>query len=194
MSTSQPQSVTSLTNEYASPRQAAEAIVGLSTQDKVDLRVSARTFWEQRMRGPNVDSDADDLFQEAVVRTLKGTRRWRKSVTIVMHLIRTMESISWETLRASKAMPHKWTESTVDPSDRSGVEGSTVEDMVLAREDLEQIQALFDTDEEALEALRCRSIELSPSETCARLGITRTRYDTVNKRIWRKLTKLAKNN
>ena len=66
-------------------------------------------------------------------------------------------------------------------------------DVVLAREELARIEGLFEQDQEALDVLRCRAIELSPSETCTRLGIERSRYDTVNKRIRRKLTKSAKN-
>ncbi|QDV04460.1 RNA polymerase sigma factor [Engelhardtia mirabilis] len=150
------------------------------------------------MSGPNAGSDPDDLLQEAIVRTLQGSRRWRRSVTIVKHLIRSMQSISWEALRVRRAQPHAWAEDSVDeldPGDRPDeAEGSIVVDVVLAREELAQLEGLFEHDEEALEVLRCRSLELSPSETCAHLGIERPRYDTVNKRIWRKLTESAKNN
>ena len=194
MTAPQPQPQTSPENDYARPEEAAEAIVGLSAKGKATLRKLARSFWQERMSGPNAASDPDDLFQEAIVRTLQGTRRWRRSVTIVKHLVRTMESISWEALRARKAHPYVWAEDAVekiDPGDRP--DGSVVVDVVLAREELAQIESLFEHDQEALKVLRCRSIELSPSETCARLGMERSRYDTVNKRIWRKLTKSAKN-
>ena len=150
------------------------------------------------MSGPNAASDPDDLLQEAIVRTLRGTRRWRRSVTIIKHLVRTMESISWEAHRARSAQPHAWAEDAVEdiePGDRpADSDGSIVVDVLLAREELAQVESLFEHDQEALEVLRCRSIELSPSETCEKLGMERSRYDTVNKRIWRKLTKSAKNN
>lgn len=182
-------------DDYASPEEAAEAIVGLSAKEKATLRKLARSYWADRMSGPNAASDPDDLLQESIFRTLRGTRRWRRSVTIVKHLVRTMESISWEALRARKAQPHAWAVDAVeeiDPGDRP--DESIVVDVVLAREELAQIESLFEHDKEALEVLRCRSIELSPSETCDRLGMERSRYDTVNKRIWRKLTKSAKHN
>ena len=180
---------------YASPEEAAEGIAHLSSKDKATLLKLSRSYWADRMSGPHAASDPDDLLQEAIVRTLQGTRRWRRSVTIVKHLIRAMESISWEALRARIAQPHAWAVDTVeeiDPGDRS--DESMVVDVLLAREELTQIEGLFERDKEALEVLRCRSIELSPSETCDRLGMERSRYDTVNKRIWRKLTKSAKNN
>jgi DNA-directed RNA polymerase specialized sigma24 family protein len=196
MAASQSQPDTSPESEYASAKEAAIAIAGLSTKDKATLRKMARSWWDQRMSGPNAGSDPDDLLQEAIVRTLQHSRKWRKSgprsVTIVKHLIRTMESISWQSLKVRKAQPHGWAEDSVDeidPGDRpGGAAGSIVEDVVFAREEFAQLESLFEHDKEALEVLRCRSLELSPSETCARLGIERSRYDTVNKRIWRKLT------
>ena len=195
MTAREPQPQSSEEDDYASPEEAAEAIVGFSAKEKATLRKLARSYWVDRMSGPNAASDSDDLLQESIFRTLRGTRRWRRSVTIVKHLVRTMESISWEALRARKAQPHAWAEDAVeeiDPGDRP--DESIVLDVVLAREELAQIESLFAHDKEALDVLRCRSIELSPSETCTRLSMERSRYDTVNKRIWRKLTKSAKNN
>lgn len=192
----QPQS--SPEDNYASLEEAAEAIVGLSSKDLATLQKLARSYWEDRMSGPNAASDPEDLFQEAIVRTLRGKRRWRRSVTIIKHLVRTMESISWDALRARRAQPHAWTKETVediDPGDHDDdSDASVVVDVVLAREELARIEALFEYDQEALEVLQCRSLGLLPSETCARLSIERSRYDTVSKRIWRKLTKSAENN
>jgi DNA-directed RNA polymerase specialized sigma24 family protein len=183
--------------KYFSPGEAAEAIARLDDKGKATLRKIARSYWEERMSGPNAAAEPDDLLQEAMVRTLQGTRRWRRSVTIIKHLIRTMESISWEAYRARSARTHAWSEDTVDeidPGDRPDDSSqSTVVDVVLAREELAQIESRFENDREALEVLRCRSIELPPSETCERLGIDRYCYNTVNKRIWRKLTNADKN-
>jgi len=183
--------------KYFSPGEAAEAIARLDGKGKASLRKLARSYWKDRMSGPNAATEPDDLLQEAMVRTLQGTRRWRRSVTIMKHLIRTMESISWEAYRARSAQPHAWSEEAVEelnPGDRPDDSSqSTVVDVVLAREELAQIESRFENDQEALEVLRCRSIELSPSETCERLGIDRSRYNTVNKRIWRKLTNADKN-
>jgi DNA-directed RNA polymerase specialized sigma24 family protein len=187
----------SAADEHFSPEKAAEAIADLDAKEKATLRKLARSYWEDRMSGPNAEADPDDLLQEAIVRTLQGTRRWRRSVTIIKHLVRTMQSISWEAHRARSAQPHAWAEDGVeeiDPGDRpADSDESVVEDVVLAREELAQVESLFEHDQEALRVLRCRSIELSPSETCEELGMERSRYDTVNKRIWRKLTKSAKN-
>lgn len=197
MNTTQPQHRTSLEDDYAGPEEAAEAIAGLSVKGRATLRKLARSYWEGRINAPNAASDPDDLLQEAIFRTLKGSRQWRRSVTIIKHLERTMESISWQAFKARKAKAIAWTEDPVeeiDPGDRpGGSDGSIVLDVILAREELARIEGLFEQDPEALEVLRCRSIKLSPSETCTRLGMERSRYDTVNKRIWRKLTKSAKN-
>ncbi len=183
---------------YFSPEEAAEAIAGLDAKGKAIVRKLARSYWEERMNGPNADSEPDDLLQEAIVRTLCGTRRWRSSVTIIKHLVRTMESISWEAHRARSAQPHGWAKDAVediDPSDRPASPGtSAVIDVVIAREEMAQVESLLEHDQEALKVLRCRSMEFSPSETCERLGMERSRYNTVNKRIRRKLIKLAKSN
>ena len=189
MTPSQPQ------DDYFSAKEAADAIVGLDRKGKATLRKLARSYWEDRMSGPDAGSDPDDLLQEAIYRTLRGSRRWRRSVTIIKHLVRTMESISWEALRAKKTQPRTWAKDTVeeiDPGDRP--HESSVLDVALARDEMAQLESRFEHDQEALDVLRCRSIELSPSETCARLSMERSRYNTVNKRIWRKLTKSAKNN
>ena len=118
---------------------------------------------------------------------------------MVKHLIRTMESISSEAARARAAQKHSWASDAVeeiDPTDGSEKDpvGSRVEAAAAAREELEQLEGLFENDQEALEVLRCRAMEFSPSEACSRLGIERKRYDTVNKRIWRTLLKYSKKN
>ena len=113
MTTSQPQPQIPSEDGHASSNEAAEAIVGLSAKERATLRKLARSYWKDRTHAPNAACDPDDLLQEALVRTLQGTRRWRRSVAILKHLVRTMESISWDALRARKVQPHSWAEHRV---------------------------------------------------------------------------------
>src|ERR1700740_2425901 len=46
------------------------------------------------VRGRLHDADAEDLFHEALVKTLEGTRPWRRGVPFVHHLLGCMSSIT----------------------------------------------------------------------------------------------------
>lgn len=77
-----------------SAAEVEQATAGLETVDLKRLRLIARV-----LVGRNVDSagrDDDDLVSEAVLRTLQGTRAWRRGVDFMHHLAETMRSVAWE--------------------------------------------------------------------------------------------------
>jgi len=78
--------------EYATDEEVVAAIRSLSAADLIRLgkyaAYRARALFGLGMGG-------DDLLQEAIQRTVKGTRRWRrKKVKFVTHLYKTIKSVS----------------------------------------------------------------------------------------------------
>src|SRR5262245_59043354 len=87
--------------QFASPLEAQEAIRALSKADLAKLMVIARFFAQL----PSIRSvlDAKDLLHDAILKTVDGTRRWNRRVSIVRHLDRVMESdASHAALKASR--------------------------------------------------------------------------------------------
>ncbi len=83
-------------SEARSAAEVLEAVGRLSKHDLARLRTSARI----RIHGLGLDAvarDADDLVQEAVMRTTSGQRTWKVGVDLMRHLREVMRSIadSW---------------------------------------------------------------------------------------------------
>lgn len=168
----------------ATVQEARNAIENLRKSDFAKLMIIARSFTRARLQGDVVEPA--DLLHEAIAKTLDGRRRWRRSVSIVKHLDRVMESDSGhiaeqrtrDATRAQECVP------------RSGVFPVPSPETILhAREELDNVFALFADDKIALRLLRLKSEEYSASEIQRTLGMSRTEYDTVTKRIRRRLAK-----
>jgi len=83
-------------SEARSPAEVFEAVGRLTKHDLARLRTSARI----RIHGLGLDAvarGADDLVQEAVLRTTSGQRTWKVGVDLMRHLREVMRSIadSW---------------------------------------------------------------------------------------------------
>ena len=76
---------------YATSQEARTAIEHLQNTDYTKLMLISRSF-AIRLRG--TVANAEDLLHEAILKTLDGRRRWRRSVSILKHLDRVMESDS----------------------------------------------------------------------------------------------------
>ena len=184
------------TEGFASRKEAVEAIRALSPADQAKLMAVAKYFWKRRLFATRDCSEPEDLLQEAVLRTLRGRRRWRRSVPIVKHLDRTMESLSSHlVVKGENVQVIGKSVEEVDPSGRQSTGGclftSVVEVQAAANDELQRIEALFSDDVEAFEVLRCRSERCSAAETRMRLGMTKTQYDSVLKRIRRKFIRYS---
>ena len=124
------------------------------------------------------------------LKTLDGRRRWNQQVSIVKHLDRVMESDSGheaekQAARGFSQLPEENLES-VDQQ-------PSPEAHLLVHDELENLLDLFAGDEIALDLLHLKGDDLSASEIQRALGIEKREYDTVSKRIRRRLAKhLAK--
>ena len=77
--------------QYATSQEALTAIKHFQNTDYTKLMLIARSF-AIRLRG--TVADPEDLVHEAIAKTLDGRRRWKRSVSILKHLDRVMESDS----------------------------------------------------------------------------------------------------
>ena len=81
-----------LSKEFASLAETRASIEGLSSHDYTRLILIAEFFARRRTQGSIVE--AEDLLHDAVLKTLDGRRRWKRSVSMLKHLDRVMESDS----------------------------------------------------------------------------------------------------
>lgn len=168
----------------ASEAEAREAIEGLSKADYAKLMLIARGFARARLRGSAVE--AEDLLQEAIVKTLDGRRTWNRRVSILKHLDRVMES------DAGHIAERRDTHYSVPMAKGPDVPATRADDpnvRVVARQDLDNLLELFAGEKEALEVLNLKGEGFSASEIRQVLGISSTQYDTVTKRVRRRLAK-----
>jgi DNA-directed RNA polymerase specialized sigma24 family protein len=132
---------------------------------------------------------ADDLMQEAIIRTIKGDRRWRKSVRFVTHLTKTIRSIAGhapDELRGGTILPA----TSEDVGGRlDGVALATglpdPERAAAASEQLGRIVDRFNKDAEVLLVLERLAGGMPGPEIQAALGITQTEYETIMTRLRR---------
>ncbi len=176
-------------DEHASQEEVVAAIRALSDLDHQKLVLIAR-FWHQQRRGlSQLGVEPDELLSEAFERTLDGRRRWRKArVTLIRHLDATMRSVSGQMLAAAKSER----EGRAAVHDRQpGV--PTLEAQVLARDEITAIDKFFSDDPSALSVLRSRADGKNAEEIRSELGLTKTEYATICRRIVRKFIKFSSN-
>ena len=174
---------------YATLIDAAEAIDSLSNADHKKLVLIARYFWNLRKLGTDW-GEPEDLLFEAVLRTLEGERRWRHStVSMVRHLDRVMESISGHWVKRREVYGQALMTYTL--SEIMSAITPSVEDRLNAREQLDAIETLFEDDMDALELLRCKAEERTASEIRSKLGMSSREYETISRRIRRKLIRFS---
>ena len=176
--------------EYATLAEVIEATHALSETDYKKLILIAGFFWRQRTL-KNYALQPEDLLSEAVVRTLTGQRRWRKTqVSVIKHLDRTMESISSPWLeRGMKYGEVLENLKTMQQAERAP--GSTIEKQLMAREQLAAMAELFRDDPEAWRLLQQKAEGKTAPEIRKALGISTTGYETISKRIRRAFIKYA---
>jgi DNA-directed RNA polymerase specialized sigma24 family protein len=170
--------------KHAAPGQARDAIEALNEADYTKLMLIAKGFAKTRLRGSVLGPE--DLIQDAITKTLDGRRRWNTSVSIIKHLDRVMESDAGHeaAMRVARDV-HELPEDAAEPA----AQQPGPEARLQALDEIEDLLALFAGDQPALEFLGLKGAGLSASEIQCELGIGKTQYDTITKRIRRRLAK-----
>jgi hypothetical protein len=176
-------------SEYASTDQARLHIRSLTDDDVLKLLMAARLYVKQRRLYGQVPPE--ELLSEAVTRTLDGRRQWRKSIaTLVYHLDRTMESISGHIVAdaiSEDAFVAELATDEIDPrtAQPRRVQAPDAESRLIAREEIEAVQALFADAPDALAFLQLKALGHSQSEIMKISGMDQRRYETARKKVER---------
>lgn len=167
------------------------ALARLSSADLLRIKQLAR------LRAAGLTRvDWQDLLNEAITRMLAGTRRWPKSVPLVAFLAQTMRSVASEEWRRLD-QDGEVLESDLPPTDQGppvalaeiAVNPIDPERETLARRTIEEIQHLFQDDDEAREVLNGMARGLTPEEIQSEARMSETRYASAQKRIRRRLAR-----
>ena len=166
---------------YATLEEARDAIAALQPTDLAKLAYIARYFVRGRLQ--STGDEPADLLHDAIAKTLQGTRKWNKRVSIVKHLDRVMESDSSHIAERTS----KWPPVPLPPD---GGELSThlpnPDERLVADEELDALLRGFEDDNIALEIIHLKHDGYSASEIQEKLGIARTEYESATRRIRRR--------
>ena len=176
---------------FASTEELSSALTALSTADLLRVKQIAR------LRCVGLSSVTwEDLINEAVTRSLAGTRRWPRAVPFVAFLVQTIRSIASEEWRRRD---HEQTTLETDLGFDEAETPMTLADFavdlidpereVIARKTLGDIEALFLDDNEAGAILRGFAEGAMPEQIQSSASLTKTQYASAQKRIRRRLAR-----
>ena len=178
--------------QYATTEEAYVAIQRLQESDFHKLMIIARSFTRKRRLNGAI-AEPYDLLQEAFVKTLSGQRHWSRDVGIIRHLDRVMESDSGHVVeqRVREARGDLELRKHPDVHRETTPRAPSPEALLQACEALDSVLAHFAEDTKGLEFLRLKGDGFSASEIQRELGISTTEYDTIAKRIRRRLATIS---
>lgn len=176
----------------ASIEELSLALNGLTAAD------AARVKQIAVLRAAGTGWDWQDLFNEAVVRCLSGSRKWPLSVPFVAFLVQTMRSIAYEERNEAKLFISSSELDEGSSSTQSSLEDRLVEEVtperrLRAQQSLALVEALFDGDAQGLAVLLASAEANSPEVICEELGLSKTQYASTLRRIRRKLLAFKEN-
>jgi DNA-directed RNA polymerase specialized sigma24 family protein len=179
----------------ASAPNVYRAIESLTPAELLKIREFA--VWRIKGLGRKSNGrDHEDLMQEAVTRTVAGDRHWNEgSVSFAVHLLGAMRSISthWAAQAAEDVhlsgseLDRAAPDERGNPVDRVAAPAGGPEAQLVIKEELAAIERLFVDDPAALRVLECVRSGLSGPETQETTGYSKTEYETVMKRIRRRV-------
>ena len=164
--------------QFATVEEARGAIQGLQPADHVKLMIIAKFFAGLRIVGSVIEPE--DLLHDAIVKTIDGTRRWNKKVSIIRHLDRVMESDSGHAAKKAQR-----TESLEAGDVEPKAQTPSIYSQLIAKEQLEAVLPLLEGDKKALDILRLKGDGFTASEVRSKLGMSEKEYNTVSRRIRR---------
>jgi len=194
------------TENAATADEVNAAIEALPKADLSRLKQYAE-FRVQPMRLHNPTYTADDLLQEAIVRTLDDRRRWNpKAVDFARHLHETIHSISSHAAGKAKdglivpatALTRESLEGEQHPNPYDQAESplpdpehilTTKQTNDSAKEAIERIERVLDGDEVALLLIEGMREEMNGPEIRDALGLSQKEYETAMRRLRRTVRK-----
>jgi hypothetical protein len=183
--------------QYATSDEARLALMQLTKSDLKKLLIVAELHC--RYFGiPPSHMEPGELLNEAFRRTLDLTKRWRNGVGIAYHLNRAMENIAghevpklarrFEVVQSeSPDGDYYGNEDPLDDLQKPRSADETVVAKVGARDELRLLQDIFRDDLAALRVLEKRAARQEGKEIQASLNLSKQEYETINKRILRKI-------
>jgi hypothetical protein len=144
--------------------------------------------------------DLEDLLQEAIVRTLQGTRNCPIDVTVIKHLIETMSSIAdGEREKAHNQTPHvpispASIDTTVEPTGQRADPPSldwSAEERLVYESGKTEILTMFNDDSVARELVDGVLAGFDTEQLQELTGLRGTAYNTKRTLIRRRLLKLS---
>jgi DNA-directed RNA polymerase specialized sigma24 family protein len=162
--------------KYHGKDEILAALHDLSKDEMNRLTMLARCMVRNTARGGYVE--AEDLFMDATVRTLRQTRRWKRSVSRFDHLLGVMRSIAHQRLKQSSryvtlneliAAPQGWNVSALD-----------------AHSIVVRLKDQLSGDAVALSVLESMADKMRPRNAQRSLGISTKVYWAARKRIRRR--------
>lgn len=159
------------------PTHSALALELLTPMDLLRLKAIARLH----ARGLPADVTWDDLLQEAITRLLTGKRVKPPDVPVVPFLAGIMRSLRTDHVRRGRRHRNDDDGPRVELMDPS----VDLERALIAAEELENLRVLFAADAVALSIIGAIAEGLEPEQIRAKLGISRTGYESARKRIRR---------
>jgi DNA-directed RNA polymerase specialized sigma24 family protein len=179
-----PDLATGTEEEYMPSSEIRVALQELTDTDSLRLKMIARCY------AARCPMDENDLMQEAFLRALSGERKCPRGVPLIAFLAETMRSIASNERRKGKFI-RLLEPSEENPSDNpilSYPDGRpSPEKIAAAEQEVETIFKLFADDEDVGMLLMGITEDYDPDEICDLNEWSRTNYDTVRRRMRRKL-------
>lgn len=174
--------------DHATPEEVEAAIADLGEADLLRLERFSQ-FRAGSLRVLGLGWSADDLLQEALVRTFEGRRNWKRGITLVKHLIQTMRSIS-------SHLPDELKGERPIAIDAQATQGQTVgatlvldrsgpEDVLGASETLSAIAERFAADDDVGLLIEALADGMKGPEVREAFGWSEREYETVMRRLRR---------
>jgi hypothetical protein len=162
---------------HLSREELEAAVLGLSDVDIRRVASIAKTYTG------NHDMEADDMVNEAVLRTLSGERKaCPRDLPIVNFLAGAIRSIA-NGEREKKDPARELRDIELDQLHESD---SNPENMMLEKQLFEELEVIFEEDEEILLLILYLQDGASPSEIQENEGWTETQYNSIRRRMRRK--------
>jgi DNA-directed RNA polymerase specialized sigma24 family protein len=177
-------------SEHLTRAEMESALRGLSDAEVLRLmKFSARL-------SDGTSQTGNDLYQEAVLKSLDGERQCPRDVEVSVFLANAIRSLAWAAREREQADPLTNAQDLADPEGpASQLEGRDVspEEQLAARRGLKAMQQalldLFDDDEDALKVLLGIFDEQSAEEIRQTWGMDERELATIRRRMRRKTDK-----